>query len=789
MWVDNELVINNGGLHLKRTKTAALSLSAGLHAIRIDYYQKDGDNGCQVKYDGPDTNNNFVVLNAFRVNPVLEGLTEEGFYFEQGEAMADLNGRVANLAREVDEVNYESTAGKFPGFDRADNFAVRWTGFLLVHMTGEYTFDITSDEGSKLFIEDHEVVGNDGVHKATTKSGTMTLLTGFHRLRMEYFEKTGDATVKLEYKGPDTNGKKIIIPKANLRKAAGTPLVVNMYAGLKEEVFHIPEDRLEADWRYDMPLINGRTPDKAGVVSFVNYAMAETKWGGYTVANNYAVRWSGSMVVTKTGKYTLFLGADDGAMLWMGDSVDALIDNSGSHPFETMSGERMMTEKVPTALRIDYFEGTKGAGCKFSYKGPETNEEEKVVPRRALLQTSPLTGLLLEGFYLGSAAPCDYSEAACQEVAEAQGLELGGHGSDFAGDYSTKGCYTYSEGKYAGNAYYGQVHGGDVYDEDELGTLKSGQARINTCAQADYAHLPKGCVEGHNIVTYTGKTIDECKAICDSKTSCKSFEFGVAYGGSGKYKPGDCLPQSSADQAGCDGAKYNLDLYIKEPYNDIKGIPTDLVDKVPDVSMVVSSVNYEESRHPWNGFDQEVNFAARFTGAIAVKTGGEYKLFLGCDDGCKLFMGATYDIGIDNGGLHAYQEKWHKTKLIEGEHKIMITYVQKDGVSELKFSWQGADTGNEKTIVGDMGGAGVFRRLAGPADMPMLSLLSRGTKKKKPLGKANATKPFQFLSREDKADYLSRDDQAKEAPAKKPQASFLARAENTLMSGVLSMLR
>jgi len=55
-----------------------------------------------------------------------------------------------------------------------------------------------------------------------------------------------------------------------------------------------------------------------------------------------------------------------------------------------------------------------------------------------------------------------YSEEACRKAALNAGLELGGDGYEFAGDYGTKGCYAYvkAHGKYAGNAYYGT--GGSV---------------------------------------------------------------------------------------------------------------------------------------------------------------------------------------------------------------------------------------------------------------------------------------------------------------------------------------
>merc|ERR1711871_366165 len=80
----------------------------------------------------------------------------------------------------------------------------------------------------------------------------------------------------------------------------------------------------------------------------------------------------------------------------------------------------------------------------------------------------------------------------------------------------------------------------------------------------DYEHIVKGSVGGHNIIKYSDKTVDECKAICDGMSDCVAFEYGVAYGGSGGYKAKDCQPQSSADYSNCDGAHHNLDLYIKK---------------------------------------------------------------------------------------------------------------------------------------------------------------------------------------------------------------------------------
>ena len=78
-----------------------------------------------------------------------------------------------------------------------------------------------------------------------------------------------------------------------------------------------------------------------------------------------------------------------------------------------------------------------------------------------------------------------------------------------------------------------------------------------------YEQIVKGCVSGHNIFLYPNKSVNECAAICDHIIGCQGFEYGVAYGGSGSYKPHDCQLQSSSNTAGCNGGYHNLDFYKK----------------------------------------------------------------------------------------------------------------------------------------------------------------------------------------------------------------------------------
>ena len=71
---------------------------------------------------------------------------------------------------------------------------------------GEYEFQTTSDDGSRLYIDDKKVVENWGLHGMVNKKGTVVLSKGYHDFKVEYFNHWGGAGCIVKYKGPDTAG-------------------------------------------------------------------------------------------------------------------------------------------------------------------------------------------------------------------------------------------------------------------------------------------------------------------------------------------------------------------------------------------------------------------------------------------------------------------------------------------------------------------------------------------------------------------------------------------------------
>lgn len=76
----------------------------------------------------------------------------------------------------------------YPGVKgRIEWFAIDFKGTIKVPRSGTYAFLLTSDDGSKLYIDDNLLIDNDGVHNATTEEGIAGLTAGEHRIRVSYF--------------------------------------------------------------------------------------------------------------------------------------------------------------------------------------------------------------------------------------------------------------------------------------------------------------------------------------------------------------------------------------------------------------------------------------------------------------------------------------------------------------------------------------------------------------------------------------------------------------------------
>ncbi|RLD62845.1 MAG: hypothetical protein DRI95_12485 [Bacteroidetes bacterium] len=86
--------------------------------------------------------------------------------------------------------------------NRGSDFGLIMHGYLDIKNKGDYTFFASTNDGSKLFIDNREVINNDGAHASVEKFGKLYCEKGIHLIELRYFQAGGGKEIKISWKGP-----------------------------------------------------------------------------------------------------------------------------------------------------------------------------------------------------------------------------------------------------------------------------------------------------------------------------------------------------------------------------------------------------------------------------------------------------------------------------------------------------------------------------------------------------------------------------------------------------------
>ena len=139
--------------------------------------------------------------------------------YDVGAGMDELpdlvDGQTPNIDKKIDAIDIPDG-----GFGFKDHFIVEITAEFDAGNGGQYDFRLTSDDGSKLYLDGKEAVDNDGVHAPVAKEGTVRLSQGWHKLKVRFFEHEGGEELKLEWRSSPTSPYKVV-DKSVLRVEEG----------------------------------------------------------------------------------------------------------------------------------------------------------------------------------------------------------------------------------------------------------------------------------------------------------------------------------------------------------------------------------------------------------------------------------------------------------------------------------------------------------------------------------------------------------------------------------------
>jgi alpha-L-fucosidase len=96
----------------------------------------------------------------------------------------------------------------------SDGYGFVFDGLIKIPADGVYNFYISSDDGSKLLIDNKTLVDNDGLHGIVDKSNEIPLAKGFHAIKVLFFEGSGGDVLQVQWKGPGFTAQ--IIPSSVL---------------------------------------------------------------------------------------------------------------------------------------------------------------------------------------------------------------------------------------------------------------------------------------------------------------------------------------------------------------------------------------------------------------------------------------------------------------------------------------------------------------------------------------------------------------------------------------------
>ncbi len=213
LYIDEQLAVDNDGAHASREVKRSVSLTPGMHDIRLEYFERGGNHTLNLSYSGPGFAKRLVPAAVLYLGEEQEprSISNAGglsytYYEGEWEFLPDFD-KLKPLT--------EGFAADFSMKERKsdDNYAFRYRGYLSVEQQGTYTFYTTSDDGSRLYIDQKLVVDNDGRHGSRERQGTLSLQPGMHIIEVVFFEHSGNQILEVDYTGPGFGKKPVLAEK------------------------------------------------------------------------------------------------------------------------------------------------------------------------------------------------------------------------------------------------------------------------------------------------------------------------------------------------------------------------------------------------------------------------------------------------------------------------------------------------------------------------------------------------------------------------------------------------
>ncbi|MEZ4518144.1 MAG: PA14 domain-containing protein [Chloroflexota bacterium] len=200
VYLDGNLIIDSWTDSQEHTLTKDVYVSGGEHALKVDYYEAGGVAIARFSWQlvQPAGATSGSGGGAFYPNWKAE-------YFNN----TTLSGAPALVRDDAYMDNDWGLGSPAPGVINNDYFSARWTKTISGD-PGTYTVIMTSDDGSRLYVNNVLLIDNWAVQGPTTKTATYNYTGGPLLVRVEYFDQTGGAEIEVHL--ISTSGGAVTIP-------------------------------------------------------------------------------------------------------------------------------------------------------------------------------------------------------------------------------------------------------------------------------------------------------------------------------------------------------------------------------------------------------------------------------------------------------------------------------------------------------------------------------------------------------------------------------------------------
>jgi uncharacterized protein YraI len=219
VWVDDRQVINSWADSQVHTITGDIALTAGDHAIRVEYYEAGGQAVAKL---------NWAPIGGPVTQPPVPG-NWRGEYFN-----GVTPGNNLLLVRDDPMINFNWGSGSPAPNVPVDRFSARWTRTADL-APGRYRFQAFFDDGVRVWVNGRLVIDEWHDARGKTYTADVDIAGGSTSLQVDYYENIGDARAQLTWSQIGGGGgtvqpppattvgnATVLVPRLNVRSGPGT---------------------------------------------------------------------------------------------------------------------------------------------------------------------------------------------------------------------------------------------------------------------------------------------------------------------------------------------------------------------------------------------------------------------------------------------------------------------------------------------------------------------------------------------------------------------------------------